>query len=299
MKTTAAFLFFIALLFAGCKYDNLDFNGELTDGFCIVAGGKVVLNQNDIEYYDYSSHLIYIKENKSFSDDIETIGAFTVYADRVQIYKGQTFPGYSSFLPYGPIIMTHPSGYGDYVIPIEFTQIIDSLGNVIPDPREDKKIVEALKKYNQFHAGLSCEIKSVQYVASNNVKVEMTLKNNDPINYYYLDPNKTGTNLFHYFTNGLSIRDFKNHKSYTHKTAAIQPVPWNSWKKEWLSIINKNESKTIIITYDNFEVVTSGRYKATFEYPGLCYQVDKKDLRQDNGQIWLGNLNMIKEITIE
>lgn len=299
MKTISAFLFFIAILFVGCEYNKIDFNAELPDGFCIVANGKVLLNQNDIEYYDYSAHLIYMKENKSFADDIESIGVFTVYADRVQIYKGQTVPGYSSFLPSGPIISTHPTVYGDYIIPIEVRQILDSLGNVLPDPREDERIVEALKKYNQFHAGLSCEIKSVQYLSSNNVKVELTLKNNDPLNYYYLDPNKMGTNLFHYFTNGLSIRDFKNHKSYTHKTQAIQPVPWNSWKKEWLSIINQNESKTITITYNNFEVATPSRYKATFEYPGLCYQVEKKDLLQDNGQIWLGNLNIIKEITIE
>jgi len=299
MKTTAALLFFIAILFVGCEYDNLDFNGELTDGFCIVANGKVVLNQSDIDYYDYSAHLIYMKENKSFADDIESIGAFSVYADRVQICKGQTVPGYSSFLPSGPIIMTHPSIYGSNIISIGFIQILDSLGNVLPDPREDERVVEALKKYNQFHAGLSCEIKSVQYLSSNSVKVDLTLKNNDPLNYYYLDPIKMSTNLFHYFTNGLSIRDFKNHKSYTHKTEVIQPVPWNSWKKEWLSLINQNESKTITITYNNFEVVTPGRYKATFAYPGLSYQVEKKDLLQDNGQIWLGNLNMIKEITIE
>lgn len=299
MKTTSAFLFFIAILFVGCEKNEIDFYKELPDGFCIVANEKVVLNHNDIEYYDYSTHLIYMKENKSFVADIESIGAFTVFADRMQIYKGQTVPGYSSFLPSGPVIATHPSFYGDNIISIGFIQILDSLGNVLPDPREDERIVEALKKYNQFHAGLSCEIKTVQYLASNNVKVELILKNNDSLNYYYLDPNKMGENLFHYFTNGLSIRDFNNHKSYTHKIETVQPEPWNSWKKDWLSIINGNESKTITITYNNFEEVVPGRYKATFEYPGLSYQVDKKDILQDNGQIWLGKLNMIKEITIE
>ena len=299
MKTTFAVVFFVAILFTACEYNKIEFNGELPDGFCIVANEKVILNHNDIEYYDYSTHLIYIKENKSFIDDIESIGAFTVYADRIQIYKGQTVPGYSSFLPSGPIISTHPSLYGDYIIPIEMIQRIDSLGNFLPDPREDERVVTALKKYNQFRAGLSCEIKSVQYFGSSNVKVDLILKNNDSLNYYYLDPNKMGINLFHYFTNGLFIKDFKNHKNYTHIITAVSPEPWNSWKKEWLSIINRNESKTITITYDSFEAVVPGQYKATFEYPGLCYQVEKKDLLQDNGQIWLGSLTMIKDITIE
>ena len=299
MKATFAIVLFVAILFTACEYNKIEFNGELPDGFCIVANEKVILNHNDIEYYDYSTHLIYIKENKSFIDDIESIGDFTVYADRIQIYKGQTVPGYSSFLPSGPIIPIHPSLYGDYIIPIGMIQRIDSLGNFLPDPREDKRVVAALKKYNQFRAGLSCEIKSVQYLGSNNVKVDLILKNNGSLNYYYLDPNKMGINLFHFFTNGLFIKDFKNHKNYTHTITAVPPVPWTSWEKDWLSIINRNESKMITITYDSFEAVAPGQYKATFEYPGLCYQVEKKDLLQDNGQIWLGSLTMIKEITIE
>lgn len=299
MKTRNAILFFAAILIVGCKKNELDYYRELTDGFCIVAADKVVLNHNDIEYYDYSTHLIYLKDNKSFVEDIESVGDFKVFANKVQIYTGQTFPGYSSFLPSGPVIRTHPSGFGDYIIPLSFIQIIDKFGNTLPDPREDERIVKALKKYNQFHAGLSCEIKSVQYLSSNNVKIVLLLKNNDSFNYYYLNPDKMSVNLFHYFTNGLFIRDFNSDKTYTHKIKSVQPVPWNSWKKDWLSIINGNESKTITITYDNFEEVTPGQYKATFQYPGLIYQVDKKDVQQDNGQIWLGELNMIKDITIE
>ena len=156
-----------------------------------------------------------------------------------------------------------------------------------------------MKRFNQFHAGLSCEIKSVQYLSTNDVKVELILKNNDSFNYYYLDPDKMGINLFHYFTNGLFIRDFSSHESYTNKTEHTQPEPWNSWKNDWLSIINGNESKTIVIAYNDFEEVLPGEYNATFEFPGLHYQVEKEDIVQSNGQIWLGEIKMIKEIVIE
>ncbi len=299
MKITITILFFIAVLLTGCDKNEIDFNEELTDGFCMVSNDKVILNHNGIEYYDYSTHLIYMKNNVSFAEEIENIGDFKVFADKEEIYSGQTFPGFSSFLPSGPVISTHPSGYGDYITSIGFIIITDTLGNYLPDPREDERIVKALKKYNQFHAGLSCEIKSVQYLSSNNVKVELLLKNNDSFNYYYLDPEKTGIKLFHYFTNGLYIRELENHETYTHKIGHTQPEPWNSWKKDWLSIINGNESKTIVIVYDNFEEIQNGQYKATFDYPGLTYQVEKKDVQQVNGQIWLGTLKMKKDIIIE
>lgn len=299
MKTTITVLFVIAVFLIGCDKNEIDLDQKLTDGFCIVSNDKVVLNHNDFEYYDYSTHLIYLKDNKSFIDDIENIGEFKVFADREEIYGGQTLPGYSSFLPSVPVIGTHPSFYGDNIVSIEFIIYLDTLGNFLPDPREDVRIVDALKKYNQFHAGLNCEIKSIKYLSSNNVKLELLLKNNDSFNYYYLDPKKTGIGLFHYFTNGLVIRDFNTHKTYTHKIETVSANPWNTWEKSWLSIIKGNESKIITITYDNFEEVPNGQYKATFEFPGLSFQVDKKDINQDNGQIWLGKLNIRKEIMIE
>lgn len=306
MKTSNALLLFISVLIIGCDKNNIDTNEEtdtsieLTDGFCIVVDNKVVVNHEDFEYYDYSNHLIYMKSIKSFPGDIKEYGTFTVFADKDEIYSGQLFPPYSTILPSKPVIFANQSMYRDYIIEIHYTKPRwDSLGNVLPDPREDDRIVEALKKYNQFYAGLSCEIKSVQYIATNNVNIELVLTNNDSINYYYLDPDKMGINLFHYFTHGLAIRDFKRREVYRHKTETIRPEPWNSWEKDWLSIIKGNESKTITITYNNFEEVVPGEYKATFEYPGLSHQVDKKDFVQDDGQIWLGDINMRKDITIE
>ena len=305
MKTIATNytrLFFLLVLFfvAGCdKEDEIENKENLTDGFCITSNGEVVLSHNDFEYYDYSAHLIYLKDNKSFVEDFENLGEFTVFANEVEIYSGESWPSYSSSMPFGPIINTHPSFYGDNVVSIGFMAYLDSLGNFLPDPREDEIIVGALKKYDQFHAGLSCEITSVEYVSSTNVTVKLLLKNNDDFNYYYIDPEKTGIGLFHYFTNGLYIRNFNTYEIYEHKIETVSADPWNSWGLDWLSVINGKQSKEIIITYNNFEDVPSGQYKATFEFPGLGFQMDKEDIIQDNGQIWLGSLRIQKEITID
>ncbi|AHW61687.1 hypothetical protein SAMN05444285_14223 [Draconibacterium orientale] len=310
MKTIAAnyiSLFFLLVLFfaAGChkeddlNEDEIEIKKNLTDGFCMTSNGEVVLTHNDFEYYDYSAHLIYLKDNMSFVEVFENLGEFTVLANEEEIYSGETWPLYLSSSPHGPIIGTHPSFYSDNIVPIGLMPYLDSLGNFLPDPREDERIVDALKKYNQFHAGLSCEITSVDYVSSTNVIVKLLLKNNDDFNYYYIDPEKTGIGLFHYFTNGLFIRDFSAYEMYGSKTEVVSADPWNSWDLDWLSVINGNESKEITIAYSHFEAVPPGQYKATFEFPGLSFQVSKAEINQDNGLIWLGSLKIQKDITIE
>lgn len=299
MKTSNAVLLIIAILVIGCDKNEIDLYSELTDGFCIVANDKVILNHDDIEYYDFSTHLIYLKDNKSFVNDIQGVGDFSVYANGIEVYSGQTLAGYSSFMPSGPIIPTHPSFYGDYIIPIGFVQIIDTLGNSISDPRGDERVIESLKKYNQFHTGLRCEIESVKYSSSTNVVIELQLINTDSYNYYYLDPEKMGIDLFHYFTNGLFISESSTNISYKHQAESAKPEPWNSWKIEWLSVIKSNEMKTIRISYDNFEKVPSGEFEAIFGFPGLSFQVKKEEIQQNEGRIWIGNLHTLKNIIIE
>ncbi len=305
MKASNVLLLLITVLIIGCDKNKIDTNEEtdtaiqLPGGFCIVANKEVVINQDDFEYYDYSNHLIYMKSVKSFPGNIKEYGTFTVFVDNDSIYSGTLLPPYSPMFPPVPVISANQSMFRDYIIEINYTKPRwNSLGNVLPDPREDDRIVEALKKHNQFRAGLSCEIKSVQYFSSNDVKIEFLLKNNDSINYYHLDSDKMGINLFHHFTNGLVIRSFN--ETYRHKIETTKPEPWNSWKKEWLSIIKGNESKVITISYNNFEQVAPGNYKSDFEYPGLSYQVEKKeDLVQDSGLVWLGDINMRKDFKIK
>jgi len=87
-------------------------------------------------------------------------------------------------------------------------------------------------------------------------------------------------------------------KWFTHQTVAVQPPAWDAWDKAWLSIIKSKETKTILITYDHFDTMPLGKYNANFMYPGLSV-VEKKDLLQTDGQIWLGELSVTKEITVK
>ena len=286
----------VIILLTGCEKDNSERLFSSNEGFCIKIADSLVYKQSQIDFYDFSSHLIYLNNGNSFT--FSNRGSFTVFADGIEIYSGQLFPLYSSFLPVGPVIRCPPLFYGDYIIPVEFIQLTDSLENTFEDPRKDTRIIEALRKYNQYREGLACEIISVQKLSSDKVRFEIRLVNNDSENLYLLDPDKMGINLFHYFTNGLILKNAYN-TVFTHNITIARPEPWNTWEVDWLSVIKGKETKTISITYNSFKTLVPGQYTAIFVFPGLGRQVEREDLIQENGRIWLGDLHIKKAIIIK
>jgi len=302
MKTINIIASLVFAILVSCEKTNPDLTNPALlvnagDNFMIRFNDSLVINQDQIDFYDFSSQLIYLKTGHSFSPSGE--GLFTVLVDSSEIYSGKMLPSYSSLLYMGPIIRCTPSFYGDYLIYIGFIQLIDSLGNKInEDPRSDIRIIETLKKLDKYRAGLSCEIKSVERLSSNSVKVKFLLTNNDPFNLYYLDPGKMGINLFHYFTNGLFLTD-QNNKTYTHNTSYLRPEPRNAWKNDWLSVLKSKESRVHSIIYGEFETIPPGYYKADFSFPGLSNQVTRDEFQKDNGRIWLGDLYTTKKIFIK
>lgn len=286
----------VFMLSTSCEQNDKELDLTAQNGFGLVINDSIVYYSDEIEFYDFSSHLIYLKDWVNFFSS--NYGTFAVFVDNIEIYSGQLHPLYSSYMPMGPVINCAPSVFGNYIIPIGFNQFIDSVGNSIEDPRNDSRIIENLKKQNKYKEGLSCEILTVKKIASNNIEIDIKLTNNGPENLLYLDPDKMGLGLFHYFTNGLLLRNLSK-KTFTHQLSVISPEPWDTWDNHWLSVINGNEDKFITITYDNFDILTVGEFEAIFNFPGLSYQVEKEDLQQCNGRIWLGTLHINKNIQIQ
>ena len=263
---------------------------ELTDGYCLVAGDQVVLNHHDISFYDYGAHLLYLKEHISCEDLLENSASFKVYAGGEEVYTMGTHPGYSSSFPStDPFIWTFPTFYEDYILPISTFRSQSGQSGASGDSREDSRIVAALKKYGQYREGLHCEIISCNYSDPGEVIMKLKLSNRDEENYYYLDPEKMGKGLFHYFTNGLFLRNEEG--SYSNHIKHVQPVPWDAWELDWMSLLEGGSSVRITLEYKNFDPVPSGSYRALFRFPGLSH-VDRNQLAQRGGRIWLGNLEL-------
>jgi len=302
MKPLTICLSMVSLLILSCEHKQdlgpeflQSCELELTDGFCLVSDDRVVLNHHQIEYYDYSTHLVYLKDQVSFTEDIVGSGVNAVYAGGDSIYRLANMNAYDSYMPDGPLIWNQ-SFYNDYVMHIDLLRMLDS--DLQDDPRVDPRIVEALLKYDQFHEGLACEIVDVQMVEPGHVLLELELKNEDDFDYCYLDPDKMGLGLFHYFTNGLFLRNAYR-EPFTHQLEVIYPDPWDAWDPGWLSVIESGETVSLTIEYLAFDEFPPGDYTAWFRFSGLSGQVQKDDLLQAGGRIWLGDLDLSVPLTID
>lgn len=291
------YLLLCIVIVASCKKENLDSNNvkpspDLEDGFAVVINDSAVYNYTQIDFYDASAHLVYLKDGNTFS--FSDNGSFKVFANTEEIYSGILLPGFSSLRPAGAFIEGY---FGNYIIPISYNQSVATT-----DLREDPKIIEALQKHNQYLKGLSCKIDTIIFASNTSATFTLTLTNNDDVNYYYLDPQKMGTNLFHYFTNGLYTFDasITAYRYLFNRANVEQPKPnYNSWDKTWLSLLAGKASTKITISYANFDPIAKGTYTMSFFFPGLSHQVEKKDLQQTNGRIWLGHLNIEKQVTLK
>lgn len=299
MKTLLPFFALLLVLIIGCDQDEI---GPIRkgEGISMKIGKQVVLTSDEIDYYDLSTHFIYLKGSNSFLKDVQPRDSFQIFAAGEKIYSGVFHSMYMSSLPLGPSIDTPVIFYEEYVIPVTFSYYYDANGKQNPpvDPRKDPRILQALKLRGQLHEGLKCEIRSLQAIqGSSKVSLELELTNNDSFDYYHLDPDKMGMGLFHYFTNGLSFWSATQMKRYENHVQHIQPQPWDSWDISWLSLIRSGQKKTIWIHYTNFDPVPKGQYKLHFSFPGLGH-VEKSQLVQRNGRIWLGNLDLSQDFQI-
>jgi hypothetical protein len=288
MKKAIFALVFALLMLSSCRKtseNNNDSILKLNDG--------TEYTYSDFALYDSSTHIFYFRDERpDFKTDKAT--SFKVLAYGSEIYTGTFWPPYSSTLPVGPYIDSFLSLYHDFAFRMNFM----SVDNKPLDPRNATPLILAMRDHNILHSGLSLDINSV--VRSNSmITLKFTVTNLDTDNLLIIDPEKTGMALFHYFTNGLYIRDLNYNEIFSNGVEAQTPVPWDSWNINWLSGLNAGESKQFTLEYKLNSIPVPGEYIVSFQFPGLQFQVTKDQLYQPGGRLWLGNVEATKRILIQ
>lgn len=245
---------------------------------------------SDIELYDSSTHILYFKNVQYEFKDIKA-NTFAFMDNGELIYQGIFVPGYSSFIPNGPFIMS-ATMYGNYALRIEIWY------SDKPDLRNGPRMIDILKQHDLLHSGLVISSSSIG-ISGTQLTFKFTVTNQDQSDLMIIDFDKTGPNLFHYFTNGLRIYNQAHTEVFSSNIQHLAPDPWNNWKSEWLSELKSGDSKQFTINYTINNPINSGEYDTIFEFPGLAYQVTKDQLYQGNNRIWLGNISFNKRITIQ
>jgi len=197
------------------------------------------ISNNDIEFYDFSTHCIYLKNDKSYFFDNyggnfyqfnpTIVGRpFVVIAGTERCYVGALHSGLLSMAPAFPYIdESDVSFFPEDVIHISRAWIDNEA-----DTRSHLKVEEVLIERNLFHAGLEIELKSFGLIDNSDtatVDYTIKIKNNDRDDIYIIDPEKMGSERFHYYTNGPHLWDYSKSK-YIHSQfkQVVSPEPYNS-----------------------------------------------------------------------
>ena len=259
------------------------------------------ITSSDIDFYDYSSHCIYLKKDKiEFFTEEANIQMkdqpFIILANNMRCYVGSFHSGASSMAPTQPYIDEMSIQF----FPSDILHISKAWKNEI-DIRINKNLEYDLKEKNKLHKGLSLSIKNVNVISNSDTAIVLysyAITNNDKNNLYVLDPNKMGSDLFHYFTNGVSFWS-NDRYIYSEYKKVEQPQPYDSWRPEWFVKIGSGSTIERTVLLKGYPQIPSGTYKCTLNFSNPN-KIEKSARKMRDGRYWLGDIDaeIIKNINL-
>ncbi len=246
----------------------------------------------DIEFYDYSSHCIYLKSNKSayFTKELGISmndQPFVIQAYYKRCYIGSFHSLAMSLAPCHPYIDELSINF----YPKDVLYIAPSWNQNIEDERNNIYVERTLIDINKLHYGLSLVIKEIQVVDNSDtatVKYTYELKNNDQDDLYVLDPEKMGNERFHYYTNGINFQSNTRYIYSEYKTVT-EPEPFDSWQTNWFTKIISGQTMERIVTLKGYPQIPKGHYICTFLFSNPT-KTEKDDRYINDGRIWIGEI---------
>ncbi len=268
------------------------------------------LSIEDIDYYDYSTHYIYLKKDKAslFGEGLQNqmssamSSDFVVVADDERCYLGRFHPPFSSQMPMTPIISDYP---GFELSPEDVIHIANSFSlDGTADLRNDHRIREALAQAGKLSLGLSVKLSDVEVNSQDSItgvsySFAVTNESAEPL--YVPDPGKMGASLFHYYTGGISLSSPEVYHIVlsTPYDSAVAPsahgsgdIVWltgDNWDSSWFTRLGSHESMERTITFTCDQIVSEGTYSCSFRYTGPS-RIEKEARALSDGRLWIGTL---------
>lgn len=255
------------------------------------------LKDDDIQFYDFSSHLLYLKRDKynylPLPVELQIPSSwvdkpFMIVLDGQKRYMG-VFKGFYDIdqwpLPYIDISY-------NYLYPQDLLIISwEWFDNASEDNRNDPYVMEALKRANIFHKGLNLKLKDIKFLENSDtatVEYTFTIINNDVDILYILDPDKMGSGLFHFFNIGPQFlkSDEINVRSASFNKPVI-PVPRDTWDPNWFIKLNSGDSITRTVSLRGYAFFPSGTYYCETTYQCIK-KIPKEQRNLSDGRYWIG-----------
>ena len=257
------------------------------------------LSGNDIEMYDWSSHCVYLKKDKSAffegygTEETKDTGLvtawyykpFVVTAQQQLCYMGYFYPITYADMWYVPdISFGGINYYPDDIINIEYPWLYSE------DIRNIDQIKQALIDSSLYHGGISAELDTLNGVNfidvgdTSTIEYSIILTNNDQDNLLILDPDLAGSEIFHWYNPGLILLD-PDYNIYRadYKTTA-EPLPGVNYYTE----LKSGESIRRSITLRGYGNIPDGTYYLQLSYFSGNMQRPKSERMVGDSRYWIG-----------
>lgn len=262
------------------------------------------ISSEDIEYYDWASHCMYLSNNKSYyipewneSDSVKLFPKrwankpFVVVSNGNRCYLGYFFATlYYYYDPLFPSIVD--VGYNSHG-PSDIIMFYWNRSNV-DNPLNNSEVKEALINSNLLHEGIQITldnntIRVLENKDTSTIIYTFTITNNDEDDLYILDPDKTGGEIFHYFTDGPVLYNIQNNKIYySMYKEKYQPPSIYYWSPNWFTKIESMESIQRTVVLKGYPQFPSGEYVISLNYNHpIC--IKKEDMILADGRYWFGS----------
>lgn len=252
------------------------------------------LADGGIDFYDFSSHCLYLKQDKSkyFGscdtycrfEPVLTSRPFVVVANTERCYLGSLHSLVLSSRPIGPYMDETDVG----MYPADVMHISKAWTPGI-DVRNDSRIQEALNSLGLCRGGISVHLHSVNIVENSDtttVEYVFTVMNKDRDNLLLPDPDNMGTELFHYFTNGA---EFEGNGVLFQSTYKQTSAPSVKWDIAWFTEVPVNASIQRTVRLKGYPHIAPGNYSCSFTFAGPI-EICKENRHTAEGRIWLGEV---------
>ena len=244
------------------------------------------ITTEDIEFYDFSTHCIYLKKERP-AFHYYLVRPFIVVASNTRIYLGSFFSMFSSS-PVNTLIIKTPFFYPDDIIRIEktFASTQD-----VPDMRNDYRIKYALERHNIFTESISVKLDNAELIGradTSTVAYSFTITNIGKLDLYVPDPEKMGPGLFNYYTTQPRIYN-ENLRYYPEYDSVEYPESYKSWDISWYTKLCAGRSIRRYMVIKGYPYIENGSYKCNFTYDSPRW-IEKNDRILTDGRIWIGEI---------
>jgi hypothetical protein len=307
-------LSFVILTLYSCEDKDLKLTLKPTNGINILIGDRYLIESEDIDFYDNSSHLFYLKS--SLGQELTKLdnSKFWILSDGNVIYEGLFNP------------IDNPCN-GDSTLEFDYSgdaKFVLQLGSMYSSktydttwirPRADKKFIDELTRQGIFHRGLECNIDSLILTEPKVITLYYNIKNCDTENYYILDPQKTPFDNAYtlnweltLFQSEPIVYEIPGGKSYVYTFHGEPGLPYSDiiykrgWNLEWLTLIKTGEIKSFS---KKFYLLTEypipqEEFWAHIIIPGLGHEFNEpEEVVLKDGRIWLGNLEKLSKTRLQ